>query len=1225
MESQFINQLEKIYLSRFLNNTVQSICQISEPESFPDRYADQMPPQETDLDDFIVQEKMAAVEATTTAAEIPVAPQVKREVFESEPRPNVDVNEFEEVLDDGTLVKHKITTTTMIKTVTEITTSETADKISESRNTEETPVSVEITEEILEIPPGIDATQEEPQTEVSVSESVDKTPEGIPINRKIVTTRVVKQVPDEPKVMKEVVESEPESKTEVKESDEVLDDGTVIKRKITTSTIVKTIIEIIITETSEGPKEERIATEKPVEVLIVEEVTEIPPGLDEETIQLAPLTEPDVQETHDVSPDGVPVTRRVITQRVLKPQTSTETVESEPEEKVDVQEKRETLDDGTVIKRKTTTTTIVKIITEIITTETRQGPRVEKFAREVPVEIIILEEILIIAPGLDENSESITEGDITETREVLPEGIPVTRKIITRKVAPQKPTVTREVVESEPEPKIEVEEKQEVLDDGTIIKRKLTTSRIVKTVTEIIVTETPDGPKEERVSTEQPVEVIIDEEVTEIPPGMDEAMIELAPISEPEVEETNDVLPEGIPVRRKVVTHKILEPKMSREVVESEPKDKVDVEEKREVLEDGTIIKRKITTTTVIKTFTEIITTETREGPVVEQFAREEPVEIIILEEILEIPPGFDEDSDSIITEANISETRDVLPEGIPVVRKIITRKVAPPEPKVTREFIESEPEPKIDVTEQQETLDDGTIIKRKMTSTTVVKVITEVITTRTADKEEIKKVATEKPIEIIIEEEVFQIPPGFDADKAELQPIVEEEVEEIHDVLPDGVPIIKRVIPRHYVVEPAVDEQTVEAIPAEQLQESVPSSFPLVETEEVLPEGAEVTETEEVQPDGTVFKKRIIKSIVQSTIVIRIITTRPDGSITEEVITEDLMPPQTEESPSSGPSEKVEEEIPDDAEVDEYDETLPNGAVVRKRMIKIIRENVVITKVYTYHPDGSVSEDVMTEELPTSKPDQEVVIPVTQQIEESEPAISSPFDEDIPDGAEVDEYDETLPDGTVVRKRIVKYTDETKTITKTYTFNPNGEVNVQIHTVDLRPQEVTTIIDGPDAAVELDQSADKLGLRVYTDTIEGEPEIDTDVQEFEETLPDGTIVKRKVVKTRQKQTVVRRVIMEGSEDEIEDAPEIVQYLDSEMGEPETSTDVQEFEETLPDGTVVKRRVITTSERQLHTETTMAEGSGDIPFLTQRKPISEDDIVPDEQTGEERQPSGICW
>ena len=61
----------------------------------------------------------------------------------------------------------------------------------------------------------------------------------------------------------------------------------------------------------------------------------------------------------------------------------------------------------------------------------------------------------------------------------------------------------------------------------------------------------------------------------------------------------------------------------------------------------------------------------------------------------------------------------------------------------------------------------------------------------------------------------------------------------------------------------------------------------------------------------------------------------------------------------------------------------------------------------------------------------------------------------------------------------------------------------------------------------------DSVAVHVYTDTVEKEPEIETSVKEFEETLEDGTIVKRRIIKTKQKQTIIKRVVMEGPEDEL--------------------------------------------------------------------------------------------
>lgn len=127
-------------------------------------------------------------------------------------------------------------------------------------------------------------------------------------------------------------------------------------------------------------------------------------------------------------------------------------------------------------------------------------------------------------------------------------------------------------------------------------------------------------------------------------------------------------------------------------------------------------------------------------------------------------------------------------------------------------------------------------------------------------------------------------------------------------------------------------------------------------------------------------------------------------------------------------------------------------------------------------------------------------------------------------------------------------------------------------------------------------------GLRIYADTQEGLPELETDIQETEEVLDDGSVVKRKTIVTQQKQRIVQRVIMEGPEDELpgteEQAEEVLRHLDvpnpeysSDTNEP--STEIQEFEETLPDGEVVKRRIVTTTSHQTTKERAILEDADD--------------------------------
>jgi len=105
-------------------------------------------------------------------------------------------------------------------------------------------------------------------------------------------------------------------------------------------------------------------------------------------------------------------------------------------------------------------------------------------------------------------------------------------------------------------------------------------------------------------------------------------------------------------------------------------------------------------------------------------------------------------------------------------------------------------------------------------------------------------------------------------------------------------------------------------------------------------------------------------------------------------------------------------------------------------------------------------------------------------------------------------------------------------------------------------------------ATVDYVDEPEMASLRVYTDTLEGEPEVETDVQNFEETLEDGTVVHRRVTKTRQKQTIIKRVVMEGPEDELptneQEAQDMLRQADYPGGDDQPPLElVQCFENRL--------------------------------------------------------------
>ena len=275
----------------------------------------------------------------------------------------------------------------------------------------------------------------------------------------------------------------------------------------------------------------------------------------------------------------------------------------------------------------------------------------------------------------------------------------------------------------------------------------------------------------------------------------------------------------------------------------------------------------------------------------------------------------------------------------------------------------------------------------------------------------------------------------------------------------------------------------------------------------------------------------------------------------------------------------------------------------------------------------------------PSSLVDEGLVVPESVPEPQHEPPKSPMHDE-------FDEVEETLPDGTTVKRRILK-TRVKKVITKKIRrVGPDGEVIEDVITEEVPESEISETssirsslsdthdmvspvpsLSSPGGFISPADSIDseKPTVRVYTDTIEGEPDVETDVQEFEEELPDGTIVRRKVIKTRQRQTIVKRVVMEGPERDLPSTeeqaqlmlnaghvfePDVKMYTDTMEAEPEAETDVQEFEEELPDGTIVKRKVVTTTEQQMRTDRLLMEGAS-IPGL-----IEADDFQ--QTTGEDR-------
>jgi len=135
-------------------------------------------------------------------------------------------------------------------------------------------------------------------------------------------------------------------------------------------------------------------------------------------------------------------------------------------------------------------------------------------------------------------------------------------------------------------------------------------------------------------------------------------------------------------------------------------------------------------------------------------------------------------------------------------------------------------------------------------------------------------------------------------------------------------------------------------------------------------------------------------------------------------------------------------------------------------------------------------------------------------------------------------------------------------------------------------------------------------GITVYTSTVEGEPDVETELNEYEDVLPDGTVVRRRVLSTRCRQTVTKRVVLEGLEDDDSPFDDVIpalstveglavddrcclmtRYSDRSTTDPELSTEVQQSEDSLPDGTRVQKRTTTRHSQQLTTERLVVAGT----------------------------------
>jgi len=70
--------------------------------------------------------------------------------------------------------------------------------------------------------------------------------------------------------------------------------------------------------------------------------------------------------------------------------------------------------------------------------------------------------------------------------------------------------------------------------------------------------------------------------------------------------------------------------------------------------------------------------------------------------------------------------------------------------------------------------------------------------------------------------------------------------------------------------------------------------------------------------------------------------------------------------------------------------------------------------------------------------------------------------------------------------------------------------------------------------------------VRIYSNTVKGDPTVETDVHETEEVLDDGTVVRHRLITTATKQTVTKYTVAEGPEGSLPGSAEEVEKLQRE-------------------------------------------------------------------------------
>ena len=1056
-----------------------------------------------------------------------------------------DVTETESVLDDGRIAKIVCTITKQFRPVVsgEVIAGEAeADK-------ERILVGIDIDERVMLIPPHVSSTDD---PGITSDESVDYhekvTNDGVPVRKKTTTVSLsiskmtsddITLMPRECVVKAETTEAESyidlqittsekqtvkvadqvtlpvsddliHTRCEEHEEEEMLDNGNTVKRHVTTTTLFKHVKPYVQSSEDGTNTLETKIVEEIVRMEIEERIMWLPKDMTDGSVKDTDM-KTTVEELEEVTASGIPVKKTVIKKcPVSLPDVPTLAVSDE----VVSEELSQPISDRIVIEKDKT------ILTPDISHEIEIERLLEMAVRDTH------------QPSLSHNPVDVNNG-IETTRDVT--------------------------------------EQESVLDDGTIQKTVCTVTKQFKCMVSDEVTDGEQEAERDRVL----LDIDIDEQITLISPN---------------VCRTDD-------------------PNVTRD-------ESVDYHED---VTDGCIPVRKKTTTIIFRA------------------SEMTSVDVSLM-------PSEKRDG-----EAESTEAEPVAAEELQSV-EVMDQVTSP----VSKDLIHSRCEER----EEQEMLDDGSTVKRHVTTTTFFKHVKPDEQSFDTGTGETK--AVDEIVRMEIEELIICLSKDMTDDTVE-DTDMKTTVEELEEVTASGIPVKKTIIKKCPVTLPNVPTLAVsDVVVSEELSQPIsdriviekdktiltPDISDEIETERpremALPDtqqpsvshnpvdvsnGIEttrdVTEQESVLDDGTIQK------------TVRTVTKQFRPLVSGEVVAGEAQVDKECILVGIDMDERIMLISPNISDIDdpnvtrnervEYHENFTDGVPCRKKStvaeyyLSKMTENVVPViqhDLVMMQPELDVFEHLDTEYLSPEA----VTVSHDGSFNVTEVAGDVSTENVIRVTKCVPEFTVTSkPSVTVKVSRRVRRIGSDGGIEEQ--FGSSDSLSRRFDSSDdvLRPDDTAvsdvmyyrflSAADGEDFPGH-EFPADS-GVQVFAKTVEDEPEVEHDVKEYEDVQEDGTVVRRRVTKTTQKKTIVQQVFIQGDDGAVDDdmtlsRPTIREYTDVSLSGPgEVQSNVEESEEVLDDGSVVRRKVTTTSHQQLVTERHMVAGD------TADAPSDSEQLLPD--------------